>query len=137
MHARGDKTYAGWAVYFATAAGLTKVGYSGDVQRRVYMIGWERGATLRLTGVVAVQSEADARLLEKFIHERLRRLGFHFDGEWFDMADADVRGELDRLQLEGHRLLSGLDTSPPERISSPRHHHSDASGRKFAGIAAR
>lgn len=136
MHIRGDKTFAGWVIYFATAAGLTKVGYSGDVDRRLYMIGWDRGANLRLTGVVAAASEEDARGLEKLVHERLKRLGFHFNGEWFDMDDKDVAAELGRLKADGRVILCGIDGKPAEHSIYPRHEFSDAKGRKFAGAVA-
>jgi hypothetical protein len=136
VHDRADVPHVGWFVYFATAGGLTKIGFSGNVKRRLYMLGYDHSATLRLLGLVAAASEAEARALEATIHKRLIARGYQFAREWFDMSVADVNREIERLKSDGLDILVVSATETP-RALIPRHKFSDAEGRKFAGIAAR
>lgn len=136
VQTRGDVPHVGWFVYFATAGGFTKVGFSGNVKRRLYMLGYDHSATLRLMGLLAATDEADARAKETDAHKRLIASGYHYEREWFDMSEGDVRRELERMRDEGLDVRS-IAAGGEAPMLQPINHATDASGRKFAGIAAR
>jgi hypothetical protein len=111
VHRRADVPYAGWNVYFATAGGFTKVGFSGNVRKRMYEIGHGVGAKLRILGTISLSSESECRQVEKDLHKILKSKGYHYDGEWFDMSDSDVLREL-RALVEQGRVVSGISNKP-------------------------
>lgn len=89
------------------------------------------GAICRLTGSLKVRSENQAKELESDIHAHLKAKGFLYEGEWFDMDDRDVIKTIEAFAGRGEVISSINQTAAPPRILSPKHHFSDANGRKF------
>lgn len=133
-HLRGERPYSFWAVYFATSAGFTKVGYSGQVHTRMTVVGKEVGATIRMLGAIRLSSEAECRRVEGECHAELKAMAFHYEREWFDMSETDVLRYLTKKKEAGMDVV-GITSVTPDRWKQPIHKHSDASGRKFLRIA--
>ena len=86
-----------------------------------------------MMGAIQVPDEAAARSAEKEIHAHLDAKGFRYDREWFDMDDKDVISTLTLFRHLGD-VITSIDgpAAAPQKIFSPKHHFSDAKGRKFS-----
>lgn len=129
VHNRAEVPFVGWFVYFATAGGFTKVGHSGDLKRRLMQLGTEVRASVRLMGAIRAETQIEALAIEREVQGNLKRKGFLYRGEWFDMTAQDVTKELGSHRGLNRSVL-GLDALEPI-VMGQVHFHSDATGRKF------
>lgn len=67
-------------------AGWVKVGSTTNPRRRLGS--YNTGDPARRYRMISAAHTADRRLAEWLAHERLRKLGFDHQGEWFEVAPA-------------------------------------------------
>lgn len=94
-------------VYFAKFADTVKVGYSHDLAARMRDL--TRCAQVPGTFLGRIQtSEKEARLLERWFHQRWSR--FRIRGEWF-AADPILLGEVRHIVRHPERLQQEVDAA--------------------------
>lgn len=113
----GKMVHTEWAVYFAQAGTLTKIGYSGSLANRLYLLGYHEGEPARLVAAVFVPSEEVAlrleRKLQAMFSEHLAR-----GREWFLLSRGDILGSLADCRKLGLRVVGGQDASPDRSVLS-------------------
>ena len=75
-------------VYFAQAAnGLTKIGYSNDIEKRKYHLGWKEHGKIEILHSIPCGNQFP-HFIESAFHYCFRHR--HIEGEWFDLNLEDI-----------------------------------------------